>query len=107
VPPKNRVEQDESEHTTDVKQDECQYDCGEDSHRDQSDELPDVFGNVRGINGRPSERQTRRREASPAVAGLIDREIEAVKVASASVQFGRQNSNQRQARPLSETEVGE
>jgi hypothetical protein len=43
----------------------------------------------------------------PAAAWIIDGKVETVEIASANVQFRRQNPNQRQARPLSPAETSE
>src|SRR5580698_8492913 len=102
--PQNRVEEDETEHAVDVEEDECQYDENENCQENQSEELGDVGGDVAGAQTTEGGGQFRGRQKLMAGTGRVwvqARKVETAEVAAAEVQFRRENSDQRQARPLS------
>ena len=108
MPPQNRIEQDEPKHAVDVQKDEPQHNCSENSNHNQSDELRDVLGNVRVIEWEQPIWHARLQKLVLILvwdARPITPEVS--EIASADMQFRRQNSNQRQARPLSEAETSE
>ena len=104
----NGVEQDEAKHTVDVEKDKAQDDGYEDHDDDQSDELAQVLGNMPGSEGRQTKWSARRGQKLHAAFSRVMTELaEVSEVASADVHFRRQNSDQREARPLSEAETSE
>ena len=77
-------------------------------NHNQSDELRDVLGNVRVIEWEQPIWHARLQKLVLILvwdARPITPEVS--EIASADMQFRRQNSNQRQARPLSEAETSE
>ena len=66
-----------------------------------------MLGNVRGIEARKTSRQTRPHEAAVTSWRLLEKLSEVSEIASANMQFRRQNPHQRQARPLPPAETSE
>ena len=104
----NGIEQDEAEYAVEIEEDETQNKNDEYAQQDQSEKLADMLRHVRRVEAWKSPRQARLhdlvlmlgRSARPSATKIGD-------AASADMNFRCKNSDQREPRPLSPSEVGE